>query len=131
MKTMVIVQPAHPGLLAEITGLLASRNINLRDISGHVAGSVSVITLQAEPYREVFSILSEAGYHVYASETLLVRLEQSPGALARLSRRLADAGVQVRGLHIVNRDAEAGIVALETVDHEKARVVLEGLLVGC
>ena len=130
MKTMVIVQPAHPGLLAEITGLLANQNINLRDISGHVAGSMSVIALQAEPYREVFSILSEAGYHVYASETLLVRVEQSPGALARLSRRLADAGVQVRGLHIINKDEAAGIVALETLDHEKAREVLKDLLVG-
>ncbi len=129
MKTMVIVQPSHPGLLAEITALLAGKRINLEDLSGHVAGGMSVITLQAEPYREAFRLLAEAGYHVYASETLLVSLEQKPGALAGLSRLLADAGVAVRGLHIVNRDEQTGIVALETGDHEKARVVLKDLLV--
>ena len=130
MKTMVILQPTHPGLLAEITGLLAMEHINLMDISGHVAGRMSVITLQAEPYREVFRLLTEAGYHVYASETLLVRVEQAPGNLARLSQRLADAGVEVRGLHIVDKHEGAGIVALETGDHEKARVLLKDQLVG-
>lgn len=130
MKTLIIIQPTHTGLLAEITNLLAKNRINLNDFSCHVVGRMSVISLQAEPYREVFSLLSDAGYHVYASETLLLRLKRVPGALAELSRRLADAGVSVRGLHIVNEDAEAGIVALETPDQEKARVVLKKQLVG-
>ena len=130
MRSMVIVQPTHPGLLAEVTGLLARSRVNLMDFSGHVVGNTAIISLQAEPYRDGFRILSEAGYHVYASETLLVRLEQSPGALARLSRQLADAGVEVRGLHIVSKDAKAGIVALETADQDKAREILQDILVG-
>ncbi|MDH3769266.1 MAG: hypothetical protein OES99_12565, partial [Gammaproteobacteria bacterium] len=100
------------------------------DFSGHVVGRMSVISLQPEPYELAFRILSEAGYHVYASETLLVRLEQGSGALAQLSRRLADAGITIRGLHIVNKDAGAGIVALETADQDKARVVLKDQLVS-
>jgi hypothetical protein len=32
-------------------------------------------------------------------------------------------------MHIVNKDAKAGIVALETLDHEKARKLLKDLLV--
>lgn len=130
MKTLTIVQPTHTGLLAGITDLLARHGVNLLDLSGHVVGRMSVISLQAEPHRDVFRLLSEAGYHVYASETLLVRVEQAPGTLASLSRRLADAGVAVRGLHIVNQDAGAGIVALETADQDKARKVLRDLLVG-
>jgi hypothetical protein len=49
--------------------------------------------------------------------------------LAELSRKLAEANVDVRGMHIVNQDERAGIVALETVDHEKARDVLKDILV--
>ena len=130
MRSMVIIQPTHPGLLAEVTSLLAKSQVDLVDFSGHVVGSTAVISLQTDPYRDGFRILSEAGYHVYASETLLVRLEHSPGALARLSRRLADAGVEVRGLHIVGKDSGAGIVALETADRDKAREVLGDQLVG-
>jgi len=58
-----------------------------------------------------------------------VRLERRPGALAELSRKLADADIDVRGMHIVNKDALTGIVALETADHKKARKVLEDILV--
>ena len=65
-----------------------------------------------------------------ASEHLLVRLEKHPGALAELSRRLAQRNVNVRGMHIVTKDERTGIVALETADHEKAREVLEDILVG-
>lgn len=129
MRTMVVIQRSHPGLLAEVTALMAEKKINLSDFSGQVVGDTAVITLQADKYRDGYRVLSEAGYHVYASETLLVRLEQTPGALARLSQKLAGAGVNVRGLHLVNKDARAGIVALETVDQEKARAVLKDQLV--
>ena len=67
---------------------------------------------------------------VIASEHLLVRLERHPGALAELSQRLADADVDVRAMHIVNKDERAGIVALETVDRERAREILKDMLVS-
>ena len=130
MRTMVIVETSRPGLLADVTTLLAGHSIDLSDFSGHIVGDTAVITLQAQPYRDGFRVLTEAGYHVYASETLLVRLEQAPGALARLSQRLAQAGVNVRGLHLVNKDEQAGLVALETLDQDKAREVLHDQLVG-
>jgi hypothetical protein len=66
---------------------------------------------------------------VVASEHLLVRLERRPGALAELSRKLADASIDVRGMHIVNKDARTGIVALETADYDKAKQILKDMLV--
>ncbi|MBT8065225.1 MAG: hypothetical protein HKP03_03865 [Xanthomonadales bacterium] len=130
MKGLTIVQEDHPGLLAEITTLLEQRGIAVKDFAGISLGSTAVISLTVDRYKEVFRLLSDAGYRVIASEHLLVRLEKHPGALAELSRRLADANVDVRGMHIVNKDAKAGIVALETLDYEKAREVLKDILVG-
>ncbi|MBT8060647.1 MAG: hypothetical protein KJO33_13685 [Gammaproteobacteria bacterium] len=130
MKGLTIVQEDHPGLLAEITTLLEQRGIAVKDFAGISLGSTAVISLTVDRYKEVFRLLSDAGYRVIASEHLLVRLEKHAGALAELSRRLADANVDVRGMHIVNKDAKAGIVALETLDYEKAREVLKDILVG-
>ena len=129
MKTMTVIGRSRPGLLADITDVLAKDGVEIDDFSGHVVGDTAVITLRARHYRRGFRALAAAGYHVYASETLLIRLDEAPGALAGLSRRLADAGVDIRGLHLVNRDASAGIVALETADQDKAREVLGDLLV--
>jgi hypothetical protein len=129
MKVLTIIQDNHPGLLAEVTEVLEREGIGVQDFTGSTLGDTAVITLTVGPYKQAFRLLSDAGYRVVASEHLLVRLERHPGALAELSRRLADANVDVRGMHIVNQDARAGIVALETLDHEKAREILKELLV--
>ena len=129
MKVLTIIENDHPGLLAEITTLLEQEDIPIQDFTGTSVGETAVLTLTVGPYRRAFQLLSNAGYRVVASEHLLVRLDRHPGALAELSRRLADANVDVRGMHIVTKDADAGIVALETVDYEKAREILGDLLV--
>jgi len=130
MKGLTIVQQDHPGLLAEVTTLLEQAGIAVQDFAGISLGDTAVISLTVERSGEAFRMLSDAGYRVIASEHLLVRLEKHPGALAELSRRLADAGVDMRAMHIVTKDEEAGIVALETLDYEKAREVLKDILVG-
>jgi hypothetical protein len=129
MKTLNIIQEDHPGLLAEVTTLLEKEDIAVHDFAGLSVGNTAVISLTIERDKDAFRLLSDAGYRVIASEHLLVRLEKHPGALAELSRRLAEENVNVRGMHIVNKDENAGIVALETVDHEKAREVLKDILV--
>ncbi|MBT8047619.1 MAG: hypothetical protein HKN57_11430 [Xanthomonadales bacterium] len=129
MKALNIVQEDHPGLLAEVTALLGREGIAVSDFAGLTVGNTAVLSLTIDRYKDAFRLLSDAGYRVIASEHLLVRLEKRPGALAELSRRLAEENVNVRGMHIVNKDEKAGIVALETVDHERAREVLKDILV--
>ena len=129
MKVLNIIQEDHPGLLAEVTTVLEGGGITVQDFAGLSVGKTAVISLTIERDQEAFRLLSDAGYRVIASEHLLVRLEKHPGALAELSRRLAQENVNVRGMHIVNNDETAGIVALETLDHEKAREVLKDILV--
>lgn len=129
MKVLNIIQEDHPGLLAEVTTVLEGEGITVQDFAGLSVGNTAVLSLTIERDQEAFRLLSDAGYRVIASEHLLVRLEKHPGALAELSRRLAQENVNVRGMHIVNNDETAGIVALETVDHEKAREVLKDILV--
>lgn len=129
MKVLTIIQENHPGLLAEVTSVLERASIEILDFSGQVVGDTAVISLQLQPYRAAFRLLSNAGYRVISHEHLLVRLEKRPGALAALSRRLADAQVDVRGMHIVNKDQAAVIVALEALQPDRARSVLADLLV--
>jgi len=129
VKVLNIIQEDHPGLLAEVTTVLEGEGITVQDFAGLSVGNTAVLSLTIERDQEAFRLLSDAGYRVIASEHLLVRLEKHPGALAELSRRLAQENVNVRGMHIVNNDETAGIVALETVDHEKAREVLKDILV--
>jgi hypothetical protein len=129
VKVLSIIKPDHPGLLAEITAVLQQAHIDILDFSAQAVGGTAVISFRVEPYRVAFRLLSDAGYRVVSHEHLLVKLDNHAGALAELSRRLAQAQVDVRGMHIVNKDDSACIVALETANPVKARDVLADLLV--
>ena len=130
MKGLNIIHEDRPGLLAKVTTLLEQEGFVVQDFAGLSVGNTAVISLTIDRCAEAFQLLSDAGYRVIASEHLLVRLEKHPGALAELSRRLAEENVNVRGMHIVSKDQRTGIVALETLEHEKAREVLKDILVG-
>ncbi|HVA27062.1 MAG TPA: ACT domain-containing protein, partial [Candidatus Baltobacteraceae bacterium] len=68
--------------------------------------------------------LTDAGYHAVSDQVILARIEDKPGALAELSRRLADAQINIRALHHVRREAGHALVAVSTDDNDRARQVL-------
>jgi len=129
MKTLTIIQPAHPGLLTEITTILAERNLNISDIDASIADGQAVITLSVESSGKAFQLLSDAGYRVIAARYILLRINNRPGELARLSRRLSHQNIDIRSIHIISKKGDNGIVALESADHDRAREILSALLV--
>ena len=129
MKSLTIIQETRAGLLAEITTLLEHHQIDLRSIDGSTAGSLAVINLTAEPYENCVNALIEAGFKVFVNEQILVRIEDHPGALAELSRSLANVQVDIRSIHFVNREGDHCIVALETENDFSARQILREFLV--
>jgi len=129
MKSLTIIQESRPGLLAEITTLLEQQGIDVRSMDGYTVGSLVAISLTAKPYRACFGLLTEAGFKVFVSDHLLIRIQDHPGALADISRRLANAQVDIRSMHFVNKEADSCIVALETENDYRARQVLYKLLV--
>jgi hypothetical protein len=129
MKIFTIIEQNRPGLLAEIATHLEQLGVNVRDINGDVSGSQAVITLRAEPYDDCYNALRDGGYKVFTSDHLLVRIEDHAGALADLSRRLANEQVDIRSIHFINRDGGECIVALETDDPFRAGQVLQDIRV--
>jgi hypothetical protein len=129
MKSMTIIQETRPGLLAEITTLLEQEGVNMQTIDGDTVGSSAVISIMAEPYDKCFNALAEAGFKVFSHEQILVQIEDQPGALAEISRRLANEQIDIRSIHFVSRENSHCIVALETENDYRARQMLRDLMV--
>ena len=70
--------------------------------------------------------MCEAGFNIFSSEQMLLRIEDLPGALADISPRLVNAQVDIRSIHFVNKEADGRIVALKTENDYRARQVLSG-----
>ncbi len=129
MKSLTIIQETRAGMLAEITTLLERHKIDLRGIGGSTVGSLAVINLTVERGQTCFDILTEAGFKVFANEQILIRVKDKPGALAEISRQLANVQIDIQSVHVVGHEGEMAIVALATENDFSARQILLDILV--
>jgi len=129
MKILTLVEANRPGLLAEVATRLEQLGVNVLNINVQAVGEQAVISLQAEPWERCHALLIEAGYDVFTADHLLLRVRDQPGALAEISRRLANAEVDIRNVHVVHRDGSYSILAVETDNPYRAGQVLQDLCV--
>lgn len=126
MQRITVVVQNRPGLLAEITELLASKGLSIDSIAAESVGTQGVLHLDVERADDALAALTSAGYNAVTEDVLLARIEDRPGALAQLSRRLMEANLDIRGLNMVQRNDGWAVVAIATNDNARARSVLSG-----
>lgn len=124
MRSIKVVVPNRPGLLAEVTEVLAAQSISIDHIVVETHGAGAVVRMALENDDAALTVLTDAGYHALTDDILLARLEDKPGALAQLSRRLGEANVNIRSMHHVQRDGGYSLVAVSTDDNARARELL-------
>lgn len=126
MQRITVVVHNQSGLLAEITELLASKGISIDSLVADTYGADGVLHLEVERVDEALAALTSAGYQAVTEDVVLARIEDRPGALAHLSRRLMEAQLDIRGLNMVQRNEGWAVVAIATNDNARARSVLAG-----
>lgn len=129
MNEIIIPVKEAPGTLANVSESLARANINIEFIEARVVGEGGIIVLRVDRYDDALRTLSEAGYRAVTEDALVLDLENRPGALAEVARRLKDARIGIRSLRIVERAGARSLVALVADDPGAARRVLSAELV--
>ena len=124
MRSIRVVVPNRPGLLAELTEVLAGRGIDIAQIVVETNDAGAVVRMEVQDEDAALSVLTDAGYHAVSDDVLLARIEDRPGSLASLSRRFADAKLNIRSLHHVRRESGFALVAVSTDDNVRARELL-------
>lgn len=126
MPSLRVIVPNRPGLLAELTECLAAKSIDIEQVVVETHGSGALVRMEVSQEDEALEVLSAAGYNVVTDDVVLAKIEDKAGALALVSRRLAEANINIRALHHVRRDAGHAVVAISTDDNPRARDVLGG-----
>lgn len=129
MKQLTVLVPNEHGIAARLTAALAERGINIEEIDVESVEDHGVVVLSVDRYDEALRALSDAGFRAITQDTLLVRLEDRPGALAAVAMRLRDAGLDLRSMHILRRDATTTTASLVCSDNARAAEVLRDVLV--
>ena len=130
MKLLHVLAPNQPGVLARIAEALAAAGVNIENFDVESHDAEGIISLSVDKYDEALHVLRDLGYRAITQDTLLIRLEDKPGALAKIAVRLKDAGLDLRSMHIVRRAGEFSIVSLVASDNAAAAGILRDVLIG-
>jgi hypothetical protein len=114
----------EPGALADLAQALADNGIDIRTSSAGGVGSLGWATLSTNNDEAARDVLRKGRYTFSEGEALNVSVEDQPGSLARLMRRLATADINVLGLVTVGRRQGKADLALSVDSVDRARRVL-------
>ncbi len=96
MNCYLVTVVDRPGVLARLFGAAAARGVNVYPAYGLADGTRGIVALGSDDEAGLKAAIADAGYTATAVEIVVIELENRPGTAAALTRKLADAGVDVR-----------------------------------
>jgi hypothetical protein len=122
MNDLAVTLENRPGALAELGEATGRAGINIEGMSGEATGGRATLHILVEDAAATREALSGAGLEVGDErDVLVVEVENRPGTLGELARKLADAGVNVNLAYTTF----GGVRAVFGVDDpDKARAAL-------
>jgi hypothetical protein len=126
MANQFVVQLKNdPGAMATLAEALAAHGVDLRAIGGGGIGDSGHVIMTTADDETTKQVLDEGGYTYIEGESILAEVDDKPGGMARLSRQLADAGVNIYGHLFLGRWGDRAMFAFVVDDPDKARPILE------
>ncbi len=107
------------GVIADLSEALAKNGVNIMAIHGTPCGGQGIIQFVTNDADATMLALKDAGIRFVTHEVLIVSLVDEPGSLARLSRALANAGININALYITMGQQ----IVLDVSDLRKAQQV--------
>lgn len=89
----------NAGRLAEVTKVLAQKNINIRAISIADTADFGILRLIVDDSSKAINALSTAGFTARSTEVLAVEIPDQPGSLARVMELFQKTGVNIEYLY--------------------------------
>ncbi len=115
MTEFVVAMENRPGRLATLTEALAAAGVNIEALTAYGQDGEGSVRLIVSDSPAAARVLDEAGLHYDERTVLTAHLPHRPGELARLTRSLADANVNIDALYVLRAGAD-GIELAISVD---------------
>lgn len=128
MKPITIVENDRVGLLADISYILAKNKINIETISVNVVGGKAIIVITVNNPKNALDVLTKNGYKNLEEDYFVIKLQDKPGELNRVTMMLSQGGVNILNIHLLSRDGNQTLVALKADKERKAKELLKEFL---
>ena len=119
---LTVIVPDRPGTVAAVAEALGEQRINISGGCGFSVGGEGILHLCFEGVDNARQVVEQAGFEVrHEREVLVTEIDDHPGALGALTRRIADAGANLDLMYLT----ADGRLVLGTDDIDRARQALQ------
>jgi len=94
-KQLIITVNNKVGTLADITSVISSSGINLIALCAYAVDNTGFIMFVSEDNSRAKRLLKAKNYNVREEEVILLSLDNKPGALQRITQKIAEAGIDL------------------------------------
>ena len=124
-KQLSIFLENRPGGLAKICGTLAEASINILALMIHDTVDHAIIRLLADRPVKALLILEQLGLYILESDVIVMDLDNRPGMLAEVARKLARADINIEYAYCSAAEHQGGgCLILRTDEPERAKELL-------
>ncbi len=118
-----------PGEIARVAELLGHNSVNIRGISTELVTGKGLIRLITDDEATARKSLRNGNLDFFEREVLEISLPDRPGELAKMTKTLSKAGINIESLYILSASNTVDKVALGINEMERAKEVLWKYLV--
>jgi hypothetical protein len=127
-KEIVVTVTNKIGVLAEMSKLVAEHGINIEAVAGYVEkDNTAKIILVTNDNLRAIDALKKSGYRSATErETIIIELENKPGALRHITTKLASEGIDITAIYGTTCTGGcAARIVFSTSNNEKALVAFK------
>ena len=121
VKDLIVVLEDHPGTLADMGEALGNANINIDGICAVTYEGGAAVHILVKDAAAAKKALEEKGIEVSGDrEVLVLDSEDRPGSIGEITRKLADAGVNINLAYLAAKDKL--VVGVDDIQKARAAV---------
>lgn len=105
----------RPGQLATLAEQLAAAGLNIEALAAFSFGEQGIVRMMVDDHVTARAVLDRAGLRYEEHTVIETLLPHRPGELARMTRELADSGVNIDAMYLMN-SGPAGLHFAVTVN---------------
>jgi hypothetical protein len=125
VEQISIFMENRSGRLAEVTGILAKADINIRAMSLADTADFGILRLIVNQAAKATQVLKQNGFTVSSTEVVALEVPDRPGGLWGILKTLEAAGINVEYMYaFVQRSGDNAVVMFRFDETDKAVTVL-------
>jgi len=125
VRQYTVFLPNVPGALSRFIELFANEGINIIGIASEIRDDSGVVRITVETEKKISYILTSAGFTTVESTVISVELSDKPGELLRLTKILAENGINITTVYGTTLGGKSARILINVSNAERAVEILK------